>query len=83
MLFGFESMNVANYNLNIRSGLLPYYLPNSLAIEDIQEDKEIKEIEQYLTPEEILKIIDEQEINFLDIDYSNIESGDENEELLK
>ena len=83
MLFGFESMNVANYNLNIRSGLLPYYLPNSLAIEDIQEDKEIKEIEQYLTPEEILKIIDKKEINFLDIDYSNIESGDENEELLK
>jgi len=67
-------MDIISYNLNISPGLLPYYLSSSLPIKDIQKDKEIEEIEQYLTPEEILKIIDEQEINFSDIDDPEIES---------
>ena len=74
MLFSVRNMNVANYNLNISSVLLPYYLPNSLAIEDIQKDKDIEEIEKYLTPEEILKVIDEQESDVLDINNPEIES---------
>lgn len=82
MLFSVRNMNVANYNLNISSGLLPYYLPISFAIEDIQKDKDIEEIEKYLTPDEILKIIDEQELNVSDINNPEIASRDEDEGLL-
>ena len=81
MLFTLKNMDIISYNLDICHGLLPYYLSSSLPIKDIQKDKKIEEIEQYLTPEEILKIIDEQEINFSDIDDPEIELPAENKKL--
>ena len=74
MLFTLKNMDIISYNLDICHGLLPYYLSSSLPIKDIQKDKEIEEIEQYLTPEEILKIIDEPELDVSNINNPEIES---------
>ena len=74
MFSSFKSMNILNYDLHISPQLLPYYLPNSLSIEDIQEDEEIEEIEKYLTPDEILKIIDKLEIDLSGNDDPEVKS---------
>ena len=68
MLYNPEMNLIRNYILNIIPGFShyyqPYYIINNYHYKNLQDDYldcDIKEIEQYLTPEEILEIIDMEE----------------------